>query len=131
MGDTLLHFIVRTIEWAGIVIIVCGLVWSTIRFLMSWRNLNEKERFRTYRADVGRGIMLGLEVLVAADIINTVALEPTLDNMLVLAGIVIIRTFLSFSLEVEVTGRWPWQGQYLEREKAAQRTPSDRPSQSS
>ena len=58
---------------------------------------------------LGRSILLGLEFLVAADIIHTVAVDPTLQSLSVLAGIVLIRTFLSFSLEVEIEGRWPWQ----------------------
>jgi uncharacterized membrane protein len=62
----------------------------------------------TFRSNLGRAILLGLEFLVAADIINTVAVTPTLLSVAVLAGIVIIRTFLSFSLEVEIEGRWPW-----------------------
>ena len=65
--------------------------------------------YESYRRFLGRSILLGLELLVAADIIRTVAITPTLDSVLVLAGIVLIRTFLSFSLEVEITGRWPWQ----------------------
>ncbi|QRM32032.1 DUF1622 domain-containing protein [Microvirga sp. VF16] len=64
--------------------------------------------FNLYRSNVGRAILLGLEFLVAADIINTVAIEPTLQSLLILGGIVLIRTFLSFSLEVEIEGRWPW-----------------------
>lgn len=62
-----------------------------------------------FRSNLGRSILLGLEFLVAADIINTVAVEPSVQSLIVLAGIVLIRTFLSFSLEVEITGRWPWQ----------------------
>lgn len=62
-----------------------------------------------FRSNLGEAILLGLEFLVAADIINTIAIEPTLQSLAVLAGIVIIRTFLSFSLEVEIKGRWPWQ----------------------
>ena len=62
-----------------------------------------------FRQDVGRGILLGLELLVAADIIRTVAISPTLESVAVLAGIVAVRTLLSFVLEVELTGRWPWQ----------------------
>ncbi|HEX8374326.1 MAG TPA: DUF1622 domain-containing protein, partial [Geminicoccaceae bacterium] len=65
--------------------------------------------YRGYRANLGRGILLGLELLVAADIIGTVAATPTLQNLAVLGLIVLIRTFLSFSLEVEIEGRWPWQ----------------------
>jgi uncharacterized membrane protein len=124
MEVELLHVIVSAIEWTGIIIIVAGLAWSTIQFVRNLRSLEAEERFRIYRADVGRGIMLGLEVLVAADIIDTVALEPTLESIFVLAGIVLIRTFLSFSLEVEVTGHWPWQGHELETARAAKARPS-------
>lgn len=107
---TLLDLITRTIEWCGIAIIVGGLVFGTARFAMSIIGGSADEpRFRRYRADVGRGILLGLEFLVAADIIATVALRPSLESLAVLAGIVVIRTFLSLSLEVEVSGRWPWQ----------------------
>lgn len=66
-------------------------------------------RIADFHSGLGRSILLGLEFLVAADIINTVAVEPTIQSLLVLAGIVLIRTFLSFSLEVEIEGRWPWQ----------------------
>jgi uncharacterized membrane protein len=87
---------------------VLGLVWGTVRFF--WRiRAGQSDPFRHYRADVGRGILLGLEFLVAADIIATVAIEPTLQSLAVLACIVAIRTFLSLSLEVEITGRWPWK----------------------
>ena len=109
MTGDLLYIIVRTVEWCGIAIIVLGLIFATVRFAMQLRNRDAHDRFRAYRADIGRGILLGLEVLVAADIIATVAIEPTLESLAVLAGIVAIRTFLSLSLEVEVSGRWPWQ----------------------
>jgi uncharacterized membrane protein len=62
----------------------------------------------SFRQRLGRAILLGLELLVAADIIRTVAVTPTVESVAVLAGIVLVRTFLSFSLEVELTGRWPW-----------------------
>jgi len=65
--------------------------------------------YRAYRQLLGRSILLGLELLVAADIIRTVAVTPTFESVGVLAIIVLIRTFLSFSLELEITGRWPWQ----------------------
>jgi uncharacterized membrane protein len=64
--------------------------------------------YRRLRQQLGRTILLGLELLVAADIIRTVAITPTVQSVVVLAGIVLIRTFLSFSLELEITGRWPW-----------------------
>ena len=73
------------------------------------RNQDWNTAYEGLRANLARGILLGLEFLVAADIIGTVALTPTFESLGVLAGIVLIRTFLSFSLEVEIEGRWPWQ----------------------
>lgn len=106
----LLHWIVRAIEWSGIAAIIVGLVFGTVRFSQAIVAGEADEAcFRRYRADAGRGILLGLEFLVAADIIATVAIEPSLQSLAVLAGIIAIRTFLSLSLEVEVSGRWPWQ----------------------
>jgi uncharacterized membrane protein len=113
MGGSLtewLHGITRAIEVGGTVIIVVGVLAATIRYgrtLLAGQDSDAA--FRLYRSGLGRSILLGLEVLVAADIINTVAIEPTLQSLAVLAGIVAIRTFLSFSLEVEIEGRWPWQ----------------------
>lgn len=106
----LLQGMTRVIEWGGITIIVGGLIFGTARFAWSVvRGMADEPQFRRYRADVGRGILLGLEFLVAADIIATVAIEPSLQGLAVLGGIILIRTFLSLSLEVEVSGRWPWQ----------------------
>lgn len=65
--------------------------------------------YRALRTTLGRGILLGLELLVAGDIIRTVAVEPTLERVAVLGLIVLVRTFLSFALEVELEGRWPWR----------------------
>lgn len=108
--STLLHLVTRLIEVFGILAIVVGLVVSTARFLRDRRDPAQRENsYRRYRSGIGRSILLGLELLVAADIINTVAIEPSLQSLAVLAGIVAIRTFLSVSLEVEIEGRWPWQ----------------------
>lgn len=110
LTSLLLHWIVRAIEWSGIAVIIGGLVFGTVRFSQAiLAGEADEARFRRYRADAGRGILLGLEFLVAADIIATVAIEPSLKSLAVLAGIIAIRTFLSLSLEVEVSGRWPWQ----------------------
>jgi uncharacterized membrane protein len=73
------------------------------------------EAYRVVRTVFGRSILLGLEFLVAADIIRTVAVEPSLENVGVLGLIVLIRTFLSFSLEVEIDGSWPWRRARAER----------------
>ncbi|HEY4393651.1 MAG TPA: DUF1622 domain-containing protein [Polyangia bacterium] len=77
--------------------------------------------FKSFRYRLGRAIILGLEFLVAADILRTISTQPTLGEVAVLGGIVLIRTFLSFSLEVELEGRWPWQA------KVAGREPSEPP----
>ncbi len=100
----------RLIEIGGIAIIVIGLLAGTLAYLreMVPRGTGT-QAYSDYRSRVGRAILLGLEFLVAADIINTVAIEPTLESLGILAGIVLIRTFLSFSLEVEIDGKWPWQ----------------------
>ena len=104
-----LHLVTRAIEVAGTAIIVIGVVVATARYLVHLALGQAEDAFRRYRSGLGRAILLGLEVLVAADIVNTVAIEPTLNSLAILAGIVAIRTFLSFSLEVEIEGRWPWQ----------------------
>jgi uncharacterized membrane protein len=106
-----IHLVTRVVEGVGIAVIVIGSFWALAAFLVRLlrREAGTEARFSQVRSDLGRSILLGLEFLVAADIVNTVAIEPTLDSLAVLAGIVLIRTFLSFSLEVEIEGRWPWQ----------------------
>ncbi|HEX2527667.1 MAG TPA: DUF1622 domain-containing protein [Geminicoccus sp.] len=107
-----LHWTARAIELVGVGIIVVGAVVASLRYLVqALRAGSSTGTYEAYRASLGRAILLGLEFLVAADIIGTVAVEPTLQNLGVLALIVLIRTFLSFSLEVEIQGRWPWQQQ--------------------
>lgn len=95
------------VDAAGVVAIVLGLLIATVRYAMA--GLRDDGGYRRFRQDLGRGILLGLEFLVAADIIRTVAVVPTLQDVLVLGVIVLIRTFLSMALQVELEGRWPWQ----------------------
>lgn len=105
-----IHWITRLIEIAGTAIIVIGASSSLIRFI--WQSMNrpiDQNLVGSFRSNLGEAILLGLEFLVAADIINTIAIQPTPSSLAVLAGIVLIRTFLSFSLEVEIKGCWPWQ----------------------
>lgn len=97
----------RLIDATGIVAILLGLFVAVSRFATTGRQL--PDGYRIFRQDLGRGILLGLEFLIAADIIRTVAITPTLQDVLVLGLIVLIRTFLSMSLQVEIDGRWPWQ----------------------
>lgn len=95
------------IDAAGVLAIVLGLATAAVRFVLSGRKCADP--FRLLRQDIGRGILLGLELLVAADIIRTVAVTPTMQGVLVLGLIVLIRTFLSMALQVELEGQWPWQ----------------------
>ena len=96
------------VDAAGVVIIVVG---AGIAFVACAVRLFRRERdvYRRLRQQLGQAILLGLELLVAGDIVRTVAATPTLTSVAILGAIVLIRTFLSFSLEVEVSGRWPWQ----------------------
>jgi uncharacterized membrane protein len=95
------------IDAAGVVVIVTG---ATIAFVITAVRLSRRESdvYRHFRQQLGQTILLGLELLVAGDIVRTVAASPSLASVAILAAIVLIRTFLSFSLQVEITG-WPWQ----------------------
>jgi uncharacterized membrane protein len=100
----------KVIDGAGVLVIVIGLLLATALFLLALRNSGTRSTaYRAYRQQVGRAILLGLEFLVAADIIRTVAVAPTFKGVGILAVVVAVRTFLSFTLDVELEGRWPWQ----------------------
>ncbi|WP_225204508.1 DUF1622 domain-containing protein [Novosphingobium huizhouense] len=105
------RLLTRAVEFTGTGIIAIGAFGALALFLlrMAKGGTGRDRLVADFRSGLGRSILLGLEFLVAADIINTVAIEPTLASLAVLAGIVLIRTFLSFSLEVEIEGRWPWR----------------------
>ncbi len=99
----------KALDVTGVAVIVGGIVVATIVNASSLRRGEAREQYRRYRQGIGRAILLGLEILVGADIIRTVAVDPTFRSAGVLAIIVGIRTVLSFTLEVELEGRWPWQ----------------------
>ncbi|MHB8233433.1 MAG: DUF1622 domain-containing protein [Solirubrobacteraceae bacterium] len=100
----------KVIDGAGVVVIITGLVVATAVYLRAQGVEAERATaYRTFRQQVGKAILLGLEFLVAADIIRTVAVAPTFAGVGVLAVIVAVRTFLSFALDLELTGQWPWQ----------------------
>jgi uncharacterized membrane protein len=104
----LMESIGKAVDAGGVVIIVVGIALASVSALQRLSR-RDSDSYETYRRRLGRSILLGLEFLVAADIIRTVAVTPTFASVGVLALIVLIRTFLSFSLELEITGRWPWQ----------------------
>ena len=97
------------VEVSGVAVILGGMLLSAGLFARQISRDGGEPAYRQLRSNLGRSILLGLELLVAADIIHTVAVEPTLQGVIVLAGIVLIRTFLSFAIEIELEGRWPWQ----------------------
>ena len=113
MGEDLTHLmepVATALELFGVAVIVLSVLLSTAGYVRDLLTADrKKEAYDHYRANLGRGILLGLELLVAADIIGTVAVTPSMDNLTVLGLIVLIRTFLSFALEVEIEGRWPWR----------------------
>jgi uncharacterized membrane protein len=98
------------IEVLAVLIIVVSILYHVLRYL--WRGVRLREErgpYRALKASLGRAMLLGLEILVAADIVRTVALDATVGSVAVLGLLVFIRTFLSWALEVETLGRWPWQ----------------------
>lgn len=94
------------IELLAALVIVAGLGWSTWLFL---RRHMAEQHYEAYKIRIGRSLLLGLEVVVAADIVRTIAVAPTLLSLGVLAGLILIRTFLSWTLVLEIEGRWPWE----------------------
>lgn len=103
-----MEIIGTVVDGVGVLIVVVGALVATVRFLLRSRR-HASESYHQYRQDLGRAILLGLEFLVAGDIIRTVVVDPTLENVVILGGIVLIRTFLSIALQLELEGRWPWQ----------------------
>ena len=106
----IIYFISEAIDLTGVVIIAAGALIGVLHF---FRDLSRQKRlteaYGRLRTFLGRSLLLGLEFLVAGDIIKTVAIEPTFDSVIVLAIIVLVRTVLSLSIDVEIDGRWPWQ----------------------
>lgn len=96
-------------DLAGVLIIAIGFIWGAVQFLKATLKGEADAGYSGFRMQLVRALLLGLEVLVASDIIRTVAISPSLDSVAILAAIVLIRTFLSWSLILESEGRWPWQ----------------------
>ncbi len=98
------------VDVAGVVVMVVGMAIFVAQGLAAAvRGGDRTEAYESVRHGIGRSILLGLEILIVGDIIRTVAVEPTFESVGVLAVIVLIRTFLSITLELEISGRWPWQ----------------------
>ena len=131
-SEHLIAIIRGAIEWAalgiemlGAVVIVAGVLRvaitrGTVRFLLK---LDDPGAYESYKHQIGRSLLLGLEFLVAGDVVRTVALEPTLANVAVLGLLVLVRTFLSWTLTVEIESRWPWQARRAPDPQTAARRP--------
>ncbi len=107
-------------ELAGVAVLVIGSVLAFVRSIVSLiRHRDGPAAYRHLRLYLGRSIVVGLELLIAADIIRSVAIDPTFTSVGVLGLIVLVRTFLSWSLEVEINGEWPWQRYRLHKGEPA------------
>jgi uncharacterized membrane protein len=121
-GNTLSAFFklaVVILELAGTLTILAGAALATVLFLKRSWHADRSGAYSPFRSALGRSILLGLEFLVAGDIVKSLVINPTLDDLIVLAGLVLVRTFLSISLGVEINGHWPWQDTRMARETAA------------
>jgi uncharacterized membrane protein len=114
----------RVFEVAAIVVLVAGFLAGVVKALHFRFSDREEQSYVVLRRYFGRSILLGLEILVAADLIRTVAVDQTWENVLSLGLIVLIRTFLSFSLEVEMDGMWPWRRWSLGKTRGEPATPA-------
>jgi uncharacterized membrane protein len=103
-----IDYIARIIEATGIITIVVGMMLALFKFIFTLQTIKPRS-YKVLRQELGKSILLGLEILVAGDIIATVVTEPTMERVLILAVIILIRTFLSLSIEVEIEGKLPWQ----------------------
>ncbi|MGP7997733.1 MAG: DUF1622 domain-containing protein [Streptosporangiaceae bacterium] len=111
-GETftsVMDHVAQGFEALGAAVLVVGIVWAFVLAVVAWRRSGASQSYLALRTAFGGTLLLGLEILVAADLVRTIAVAPTLDNVLVLGLIVVIRTVLSFSLETEIEGVAPWR----------------------
>jgi uncharacterized membrane protein len=104
----LIELVTLGIETLAVLVIAGGIVYGIVRYFLRTR-LQGSGRYKRFKDRIGNSMLLGLEFLVAADIIRTVALDPTIQSVAMLGLLVLIRTFLSWTLVVEIEGAWPWQ----------------------
>ena len=107
--DELMELVVHGFEIGGVAILVLGSLASLGRAGVTYPRIGAQRAYEEARRNIGRAILLGLELLIIADIVLTITVDPTLESALALGLIVLVRTFLSFSLEVELEGKLPWR----------------------
>jgi uncharacterized membrane protein len=117
--------VAQAFEGLGALVLVVGAVWSLVIGGVAWRRSGDaRKAYARVRQTLGGSLLLGLEILVAADLVRTIAVAPTVDNVLILGLIVLIRTFLSFSLEIEMTGVVPWHRKSASASGSVQQEPA-------
>ncbi|WP_454860096.1 DUF1622 domain-containing protein [Promicromonospora soli] len=107
--EGLMEAVVRGFEVVGVAVLVVGSVAACVSAALSYRQVGGRRAYEGARRNVGRAILLGLEFLIIADIVMTITIDPTLRSAAALGVIVLVRTFLSFSLEIELEGSLPWR----------------------
>ena len=117
-GFELAESVARAIELAAIAAITLSIIAALVGAIVTRFESDWNAAFSIFKRNMARGMLIGLDLLIAADIIKTVTQEPTIENTTTLGLLVLIRTFLSWSIVLEVTGRWPWQGKAGESSEA-------------
>lgn len=111
MTEEVLHALEKAshgISLVGVVVIVGGFLQAAVRYAKRYRRLGPAPTFEKFKVELGRVLLLGLEILVVADVIETITVEPTFTSLAVLAALVVLRTIVSWTLTLEVEGHWPW-----------------------
>ncbi len=113
--DRLVSDVVQAVEATGAAIMIVGASWALVDYAVSMvLRTGRSDAYRELRQRMGQAILLGLEILIIGDIVRTIIVDPTIDSVTVLGLVVLIRIVLSFSLEVEIDGAWPWNVRRLE-----------------
>lgn len=107
--DEAMRWVVRAFEVLGVAVLAIGSFWGLTVYLVALARGERRSAYEDLRHTIGRAILLGLEILIIADIVKTVTIDPSLESAISLALIVLVRTFLSFSLEIELDGVVPWR----------------------
>ena len=112
MSEAVLHFLeqaAHVISLAGVLVVVGGFLAAAVHYATGFRRLGPVPAFSQFKVALGRALLLGLEILVVADVIETITVKSTFASLTVLAALVVLRTIVSWTLTLEVEGRWPWQ----------------------
>ena len=107
------------ISVAAVAVIVGGFAYAAACYALRFRGLSRSQNFDRFKIELGRALLLGLEILILADVIETITVTPTFQSLLFLAAIVVVRTVVSWSLTLEIEGRWPWQQAVAEEQAHA------------